>query len=65
MIVTKIAFTSVILLMVLAFMLVSFAEDVRPSNWTKLDRLDKALVLIMVATIAAFIVGLLAFIWGL
>ena len=65
MIVTKLAFTSVILLMVLAFVLVAFAEDVRPSNWTKLGRLDKALVFIMVATIAVFIVGLLALIWGL
>lgn len=65
MIVTKIAFTSVILLMVLAFVLVAFAEDVRPTNWTKLGRLDKSLVLILVATIVAFVVGLLALVWGL
>lgn len=65
MIVTKLAFTSVILLMVLAFVLVAFAEDVRPTNWTKLGRLDKSLVLILVATIVAFVVGLLALVWGL
>jgi hypothetical protein len=65
MIVTQIAFTSVILLMVLAFVLVAFAEDVRPTNWTKLGRLDKALVVIVVSVAVAFVIGLIALIWGL
>jgi hypothetical protein len=65
MIVTQIAFTSVILLITLAFVLVAFAEDVRPSNWTKLGRLDKSLVVIVVAVAVAFVIGLIALIWGL
>jgi hypothetical protein len=65
MIITKIAFTSVILLIASAFVLVAFAEDVRPTNWTKLGRLDKTLVVIVVATAVAFVIGLLAIIWGL
>jgi len=65
MLVTKIAFTSVILLITLAFVLVAFEEDVRPRGWSKLSRLDKGLVLILVAVMVALFVGVLALIWGL
>ena len=65
MIVTQIAFTAVILLVTLAFVLVAFEEDVRPRGWAKLSRLDKGLVLIMVAIMAGLFVGTLALIWGL
>jgi hypothetical protein len=65
MIVTQIAFTAVILLVTLAFVLVAFEEDVRPRNWAKLSRLDKGLVLIMVSVMIGLFVGTLALIWGL
>jgi hypothetical protein len=66
MIVTQIAFSTIILLGALAFVLVALEEDVRPvANWLKLSRVDRVLVLIMTACMVALFVGTLAFIWGL
>jgi hypothetical protein len=66
MIVTKIAFTTIVLLGVLAFTLVALEEDIRPvSNWQKMSRLDKTLVLIMLTCMVALVVGVIAAIWGL
>jgi hypothetical protein len=64
MIVTQIAFTTIILLVALSLALVVIEEKIRPSNWLSLGRLDKALVLIMVVGMVALFVGTLAFIWG-
>jgi hypothetical protein len=64
MIITQIAFSTIILLAALSVVLVVVEEKIRPSNWLSLGRLDKALVLIMVAGAVALFVGTLAFIWG-
>jgi hypothetical protein len=64
MLVTKIAFTAVILMVTLGFVLVSFAEDVRPHNWSKLGHLDKTLVGVVITAFVACLVGIIAFIWG-
>jgi hypothetical protein len=64
MIITQIAFSTIILLAALSVVLVMVEEKIRPSNWLSLGRLDKAMVLIMVAGAVALFVGTLAFIWG-
>ena len=64
MIITQIAFSTIILLAALSVVLVMVEEKIRPSNWLSLGRLDKAAVLIMVAGAVALFVGTLAFIWG-
>jgi membrane-associated PAP2 superfamily phosphatase len=52
------------MLMSLAATLIVLEEGVRPRNWFSLSRLDKALVLIAIATIVTSVVGTVAFIWG-
>ena len=64
MIITQIAFSTIILLGALAFVLVAIEEKIRPSNWLSLGRLDKAMVAILVVCMVALFVGTLAFIWG-
>jgi len=64
MIVTQIAFTTIILLVALSLVLVAVEEKIHPRNWLSLGRLDKAMVLIMTAGVVALFVGALAFIWG-
>lgn len=65
MIVTKIALTTIIAMVVLAFVLVAATEEFRFHKWTTFDRIDKALTLcILVAAIAA-VVGAVAVVWGL
>jgi len=64
MLITKITFTTVLMLMSLAATLIVLEEGVRPRNWFSLSRLDKALVLIAIATIVTSVVGTVAFIWG-
>lgn len=65
MIVTKIALTTIITMIVLTFAIVAFAEEFKPRKWYGLTPVDKALtVCILVAGIAA-VVGVFAIIWGL
>lgn len=64
MIVTQIAFTTIILLVALAFVLTAIEEKIHPRNWLSLGRLDKAMVAILVVSTVALFVGTLAFIWG-
>ena len=65
MIVTKIAFTTVIAMAVLAFVLVAATEEFRFHKWAAFSNLDKALTLcILVAAIAA-VIGAVAIVWGL
>jgi hypothetical protein len=64
MIITQIAFTTIILLVALSLVLVAIEEKIDPRNWLSLGRLEKAMVLIMVAGTVALFVGTLAFIWG-
>ena len=65
MIVTKIALTTVIATVVLAFVLVAATEEVRFHKWTGFSNLDKALTIcILVAAIAA-VIGAVAIVWGL
>ena len=65
MIITKIALTTIIAMVVLAFTIVAFAEEVKPRKWYGLSAVDKALtVCILVAGVAA-VVGVFAIIWGL
>ena len=65
MIVTKIALTTIIAMVVLAFVLVAATEEVRFHKWTGFSNLDKALTIcILVAAIAA-VIGAVAIVWGL
>jgi hypothetical protein len=65
MIITKIALTTIIAMVVLAFTIVAFAEEFKPRKWYGLSAVDKALtVCILVAGVAA-VVGVFAIIWGL
>ena len=65
MIVTKIALTTVIATVVLAFVLVAATEEVRFHKWTQFSNLDKALTLCILVAAAALVVGVFALIWGL
>lgn len=65
MIVTKIALTTIIAMVVLAFTIVAFAEEFRFHKWTTLDRADKALTICILVAALAAVVGVFALIWGL
>lgn len=65
MIVTKIALTTIIAMVVLAFALVAATEEVRLHKWTQFSNLDKALTLCILVAGVAFVVGVFALIWGL
>ena len=70
MIITKMAFTALMLFVVAAIALIVVEEEVRPRNWRGLSVLDKVLTLCMVGGIVSLIIGLTAFIltafiWGL
>ena len=65
MLVTKIALTTIIAMVVLAFTIVAFAEEFKPRKWYGLSAVDKALTICILVAGAAFIVGVIALIWGL
>ena len=65
MIVTKIALTTVIATVVLAFATVAVAEEFRPRKWFDLSTVDKALTLYILLAGLALVVGVIALIWGL
>jgi multisubunit Na+/H+ antiporter MnhB subunit len=65
MIITKMAFTALVVFVVAAIALIVVEEEVRPRNWRGLSVLDKVLTLCMVGGIVSLIIGLTAFIWGM
>lgn len=65
MIVTKIALTTVIAMVVLAFVLVAATEEFRFHKWTTFSNLDKALTLCILVAAIGLVVSVLALIWGL
>lgn len=65
MIVTKIALTTVIAMVVLAFVLVMATEEFRFHKWKAFSNLDKALTLCILVAAIAVVVGAVAVVWGL
>jgi len=64
MLITKIAFTTVITMAVLAFVLVAASEEFRFHKWTQLSTVDKALTICILTAALAIVVGVVAFVWG-
>lgn len=65
MIVTKIALTTIIAMVVLAFVLVAATEEFRFHKWTDFSNLDKALTLCILVAAIALVVSAVAVVWGL
>lgn len=65
MIVTKIALTTIIAMVVLAFVLIAATEEFRFHKWEAFSNLDKALTLCILVAAIALVVGAVAVVWGL
>lgn len=65
MIVTKIALTTIIAMVVLAFVLVAATEEFRFHKWTQFSNLDKALTICILVAAVSAVIGAVAIVWGL